>query len=239
MTTIMAEKLEDLKERLARACRVLYIEGQSDGSIGHVSVRIPGENLFLMKASGIGLEEVRTSDILTIDLDGKKVSGAGTLHKETPIHKEIYKTRQDVGSVVHTHPFHAVAFGCMEREFEAIDQYGLVFSEGIPRFKFPGLISTPEQGRVLARSLGGGNCLLLVNHGIVTVGESVEEAALWAIWLERASKSQMALSAISHYHKVPKDLVPSLSTEVYSPRKAMLVWPYFARKEQSFFGSTK
>src|ERR1035437_1266343 len=105
--------LAEMKELLAYACKVLAFAGQKDGVWGHVSLRLSEKDLFLMKPSEFGLEEITAADVITVSLDGKKVAGERKMHSEVPIHSEILKARPDVQCVVHTHPAATVAFSAL------------------------------------------------------------------------------------------------------------------------------
>ena len=107
--------LSQLRELVARSCRVLGKLNLTKEPSGHVSARIPGEDGVLIKARGpeeSGLRFVTARDIITVDIAGKKVAGDDGL--ETPqevfIHTWLYKTRPDVQCVVHVHPANGRAF---------------------------------------------------------------------------------------------------------------------------------
>jgi ribulose-5-phosphate 4-epimerase/fuculose-1-phosphate aldolase len=95
--------IKELKETLAYSCNILAHEGHWDNILGHVSVRIPGQDRVLMKPHSFGFEEIRPQHIIVVDLNGKKVEGKYERHSEVFIHTEIYKARSDVNCVVHSH----------------------------------------------------------------------------------------------------------------------------------------
>jgi len=183
--------LDELKEALSYGCKVLGYQGQTDVIWGHVSLRVPDTDTFIMKSSLLGLEECEPENIVTIDLDGKQVGGTHKMHSEVPIHSEILRVRPDVNSVVHTHPPHATAFSSLNRTLLPVSHEGVLFCDGLPVFsETTDLIRTKEQGIALAKCLGGKNAVLLRNHGIVCVGCSVGEAVMTALILEKACKMQ-------------------------------------------------
>jgi len=98
---------QSLNEQIAWACRILAMGGHGDFTLGNVSAR-DGVRV-LMKRNHIGLEEVEPEDVLTIDLDARKITGEGRVHLEAVLHTEVYKVRPDVGSVIHTHPPYTTA----------------------------------------------------------------------------------------------------------------------------------
>jgi L-fuculose-phosphate aldolase len=182
-----------LRKTLAEAGRVLALEGQGDYTAGHVSARLPGDPArFLMKPSGIGLEEITPKNIVTVNLEGEKVAGTLKRHNEVFIHSEILRARPDVMAVVHTHPRHAVAFSSLGKPLQAVGHSGAIFHGGLPVFaETTDLITTKPRGQAVAKCLGAFNALLLRNHGIVTCGGSLEEAVWFALKLEDACRMQL------------------------------------------------
>jgi L-fuculose-phosphate aldolase len=180
-----------LAAKVALACRIVFMEGQDDFSLGHISA-LDEEGLIWMKPSGLGLEEVREEDIIVLNLKGEVVKGARKPHNETPIHTEIYRARPDVKCVIHTHPFHAIAFSALEKPWAVLSHDGVPLAGEIAYFtETPDLITTEEGGRSLARCLGAKRVALMKNHGVVVAAESVEAATCWALHLEKAARMQL------------------------------------------------
>jgi ribulose-5-phosphate 4-epimerase/fuculose-1-phosphate aldolase len=183
---------DDLRAEVVLGGRVLEHAGLSDMVWGHVSARDPDGRGVWMKASGQGFDEVTEATVLLVDPAGEVLAGEGARHSEYPIHTEILRARPDAGSVVHVHPFHAMAFAASDVELRAFSHIGGVFSGGVRRYHdAAGLVATAEEGAALAAALGEDRALLLVGHGIVTVGASVGVAVTTAIMLERACRLQL------------------------------------------------
>jgi len=182
-----------LRERLVDAGRVLALEGQGDYVAGHVSARLPGEpDRFLMKPAGIGLEEMRPDNIITIDIEGRRIDGTMPRHNEVFIHSEVLRARPDVNAVVHTHPIHAVAFSSLGKPLLAVGNDASWFVGRLPIFsETSDLIVDQPRGKAVARCLGRHAALILRNHGIVTAGASIEEAVWVALKLEKACRMQL------------------------------------------------
>ena len=126
---------QSLRERLVDAGRVLASEGQGDYVAGHVSVRLPDDpGRFLMKPGCLGIEEMTDDNIITVDIEGEKVSGEWPRHNEVFIHSEVMRARPDVNCVIHTHPEHAIAFSSLGKELSAMSNDGTMFSAGVPIF---------------------------------------------------------------------------------------------------------
>lgn len=219
-----------LRKRLAVACHVLARAGQGDDIFGHVSVRRPGESVFWMKPTGLGIEEVRPEDMLLIDLDGNVVRGKGRRHIEVFIHAEVMRARPDVSGVVHTHAIHAAVFGSLGVPLKPVTHEGSIFTPDVPRYdETTDLISTPELGRAVARTMGSSPALFLISHGIVTTGDTVEAAAINAILLDRAARAQLMVPG-----GVPR--VYTSDQEALRKKKSLggsnatMRWAYLVRK---------
>ncbi|MFL5063254.1 MAG: class II aldolase/adducin family protein [Xanthobacteraceae bacterium] len=185
-----------LRETLTNAGRVLASEGQGDYVAGHISVRVPNApERFLMKPAGIGLEEMTADNIITVDIEGKKVEGSMSRHNEVFIHTEVLRARPDIQAVIHTHPPHAVAFSSLGRALLPVGNDGVTFID-LPIFsETTDLIITQARGQAVAHCLGECPALILRNHGIVTAGRSIEEAVWIALKLEKACRVQMLAEA--------------------------------------------
>jgi L-ribulose-5-phosphate 4-epimerase len=191
------EMTDGLRDTLVNAGRVLAMEGQGDYVAGHISVRLPDDpNRFLMKPAGIGIEEMTADNIITVDIEGRKVGGAMPRHNEVFIHSEVLRARPDVNAVIHTHPVHAVAFSSLGRPLVAVGNDASIFNAGLPVFdETTDLIVDQARGQAVARCLGDRPALILRNHGIVTAGASIEETVWIALKLEKACRMQLLAEA--------------------------------------------
>src|ERR1700682_939903 len=126
---------DELKEKLIWAGKVLVGEGQDDFTRGHISARLPDSTaLFFMKPHSIGLDEITADNILTIGLDGEVVAGEARRHSEVFIHSEIFKARDDVGCVLHTHPPYSIALSSSGRPLKAYSQPGALFRDSLATY---------------------------------------------------------------------------------------------------------
>ena len=189
--------IDGLKESLINAGRILADEDQGDYIFGHVTARLPGDDTrFLMKPHQIGLEEITADNLITVNLEGEKVSGDRPIHIEVFIHSEILRVRPDIGAVVHTHAPHAIAFSALDRPLQGIGNEGSYFHAGVPVFsETADLIIDQSRGKAVARALADSDVLFMRNHGIVTTGRNIEEATVLALYLERACKAQLTVEA--------------------------------------------
>lgn len=223
----------DLRRRLTDACKILAMEGQGDAVWGHVTVRQqPGAGTFLMKPAAMGIEEVKAADHLVVDIDGKVVRGSLKRHSEVFIHSEVMRARPDVGAVVHTHPIYSTAFSSLGVPLRPVTHEGNNFAPGdIPRFnETTDLIITPELGKAVARTLGDRNALFLVNHGIVTCGPTVEQAAVHALLLDIACRAQLLLPDATPRHWTSDAEALVKRDRIFAWANHAQRWPYLLRK---------
>jgi L-fuculose-phosphate aldolase len=185
-----------------------------------------------MKAATFGFDEITPDRVLLLSSDGEVLEGEGRRHAEFPIHTEILATRADVGAVVHTHAPSAVAFGALETPLLPLSHEGTLFvPPDVARFTLTGdLILTAELGREVGASLGDRNAVLLVNHGIVSVGPDVPTAVLTAVLLERACRTQLSAMAAGEVRRWSSDPEALAKRDhCYSPELLAQAWDYLVR----------
>lgn len=193
------EHKDRLRERIARACRILGSLEMSGPVTGHVSARLPETGTILIRARGpgeLGVRYTTAEQVVEVGLDGELVhpNDAGLKSPiEVFIHTEVYKARPDVHSVIHIHPRSVVLFTVCGKPllplYGAYDPAGLqLVLDGIPTYDRSILIATPQLGGELARAIGSARLCLMRGHGITATGRSVEEAALAAIDLDELAR---------------------------------------------------
>jgi L-fuculose-phosphate aldolase len=219
----------ELARHLSLSCKILAHAGHDNFTMGHVTVRKPGAECMHMNAHDLGLGEIEPANVLLIDLSGKVLDGTGRKHSEYPIHAEIYKTCPDINSVVHTHPFYSIIVGATDGRIKAISHEGSMFA-GIPLFKKTSLlIRSPEAGQSVADCLRGHRTMLMQNHGIVTVGESIEEATVYAVLLERAAKMQVLAAMAGPVKESSAHEAAGKQGQVFYPRNIKGFWDFLLR----------
>jgi ribulose-5-phosphate 4-epimerase/fuculose-1-phosphate aldolase len=232
----MADQADALRIEVALGCRILGAEDQGDLVWGHVSARDPDGRGVWMKASTYGFEEVGPEQVILVDADGQVLAGEGRRHAEYPIHTEVMAARPDVNSVVHTHASDAVALAATGHPLRPISHEATLFVPPQPaRFTKTGdLILTRELGRDVAEALGDRNALMLVNHGIVTVGPDVSTAVMTAVLLARACRIQLtAMSAGGWATWSGDEEALSKRGHCYPPELLGQAWNYLVRQLDS------
>jgi L-fuculose-phosphate aldolase len=182
--------IKDISERMVKAGRELHNQGLVRGTSGNISARIPGTDTFLIKPSGARMECLKADELVLVDLQGNRIRGESNVSMETPIHSAIYRTRKDVQAVVHTHAPTATAFGIAKTEILPLQiEVFMLLPNGVPFVPFE-----PPGSEALAlavqKKIEDYDALILENHGIVTVGSTIEAACNLNEMVEEAAKIQ-------------------------------------------------
>ncbi|WP_281289402.1 class II aldolase/adducin family protein [Lacisediminihabitans profunda] len=215
-----------------QACRVLKANGHDDYIWGHVTVRDRAGRGMWMKPAGLGFEEVEEDDVILIAGDGEVIVGDRPRHSEWPIHSAIMAARQDVNSVVHSHPPYAIALAAAGHRLLPLAHAGTLFyPPDVPRFdQTSNLILTTELGSSLAEALGSENAMFMVNHGIVTSGASLKDAVVRAVLLEKACQQQLiALQAGAPLISPGPEAAREKRATVWPPAHLDALWDYLVR----------
>ena len=232
MTSTRSGEVQKALRDLARAHRILSSEGHNDMSLGHMSVRDPHGRGLWLKRGDIGLEEVFEEDFILISFTGDIQEGSGVRHLEWPIHAEILLARSEVNVVAHTHPHHATLLSATEETIRPYTNEGVWFESNVPHYKgTSNLINTKELGRSLAEALHDADAVLMRNHGVTFVGESIPEATLAGIFLEKAARAQIILATTGWDHSYPDEAeIKQKHKTIYPPRAINNFWNYYNSK---------
>jgi 3,4-dihydroxyphthalate decarboxylase len=188
--------MSDLNTTVATACQILAQQGLAADVLGHLSVRLDA-NRILLRCRGPedrGLLFTVPDDICVVDLGGcGDLDGGYTIPNEFHIHTELYRARPDIQAVVHAHPRDVMIADLAGIQLRQVfGAYNIpasrLASEGVPVYPRSVLVQTPELGRAVAAAIGDSGACILRGHGIVTTGESVEQATLRALDLAELSR---------------------------------------------------
>ncbi len=192
-----AEVITGISEKIVQAGKELYDKGLVKGTSGNISARIPSADTFLIKPSGACMGRLKPEELVLVDLEGTKISGKRGVSAETPMHAAVYRARRDVQAVVHTHAPTATAFGIAGKEILPLQiEMFMLLPNGVPvvPFKQPGSEALAE---AVQRMMEGYDAVILENHGIVTVGGSLESACSLNEMVEEAAKIQLTAMTLS------------------------------------------
>ena len=222
--------LSALKSDVALANRVIERFGLSN-AFGHASARIPGTDTFYMPTRrSPGFASAGT--LLTVDSEGRVLSGKGTPNSELWIHARIYAARPDVGAVVHAHSPACVCLTQIGQPHRVVHNQGGAFQAGVPEYERIGLIRTRELGDLLAHRLGSGIAVMMRGHGITTALPDVRAATVAACLLEESAGLQLRMLAAAggdaaRLRAYNREEAQSVSDQL-SPRVVARAWEYYA-----------
>ncbi|MBB3061576.1 class II aldolase/adducin family protein [Microbulbifer rhizosphaerae] len=189
---------EERKRKLTAAFRLFGKFGFDEGVAGHITVRDPEhEDHFWVNPMGVSFKLLKLSDLLLVNHKGEVVEGDGYLNGAAfTIHSHIHKMRPDVVAAAHAHSLCGKAWSTLGRLLDPITQDACAFfgDHGLLD-TFSGVVLEMGEGEALAKALGNRKALILQNHGLLTVGKSVDEAAWWYITMERSCQAQLLAEA--------------------------------------------
>lgn len=188
------------KQRLAAAYRIFARFGFDMGSAGHITARDPiYPDHFWVNPFGIHFSKICVSDLVLVDHSGKIVEGEGMLNQAAfAIHSELHKARPDVVAAAHSHSLYGKAWATLNRLLDPISQDAAAFYEDHTLFNdFTGVVFDLNEGERIAAALGNCKAVILQNHGLLTVGSTVESAVWWYMSLENACKTQIIAEGVA------------------------------------------
>ena len=205
------------KERLASVFRVFSKFGFEEGLAGHVTARDP-ELLdhFWVNPFGVPFAHIKASDLLLVDHAGNIVEGKYPLNQAAfAIHSRVHKARPDVIAAAHTHSLYGKTWSSLGRLLDPLTQDACAFFENHSLFNdFTGVVLDTDEGDRIGDALGDNKAVILQNHGLLTVGHSIDEAAWWFITMERTCQSQLLAEAAGTPIRIREDVARHTAEQV-------------------------
>lgn len=195
------EEREWILEHMAGVFRVFGRRGYTEGSAGHISVRDPVEpNTFWINPLGIHYCLLKASDMVRVDEEGNLVGGntAAPINAAGfAIHSSLHKARPDINAACHTHSPYGKAYSAFGKPLEMINQDACtLYNSHCVYTDFGGVAIEKEEGEAIAKAAGDKNkCIILQNHGLLTTGETVDEAGYLYTLMERTCEVQLLVDA--------------------------------------------
>lgn len=220
------------KQHLAAAYRVFAERGFDEGVAGHISVRDPIlTDHFWLNPLSTHFSQIRVSDLILVNEEGQVVQGDQPINAAAfAIHSALHKRRPDVHAACHAHSVYGKAWSAFGRELDMYTQDSLRFYKNHGVYKhFGGVVLAGDEGERIADALGDGKAAILQNHGILTVGQTVDEAAFWFMSLDKTCQAQLLVDAASkgsgHMPKtIPDEEAAESYKQVGTPEKGWLAF---------------
>jgi ribulose-5-phosphate 4-epimerase/fuculose-1-phosphate aldolase len=207
------------KQRLAAAFRLFSRFGFDEGVAGHITARDPElTDHFWVNPFGMHFSQIRVSDLLLVNHEGEVVQGDWAVNRAAfAIHSQVHAARPDVIAAAHTHSTYGRAWSSLGKLLDPITQDVCAFYDDHSLFDdYTGVVLDTEEGKRIAHALGEHKALILRNHGRLTVGHSVDEAAWWFITMERSCHVQLLAEAAGQPKEIDKEMAALTQTQVGS-----------------------
>ncbi|NKJ49810.1 hypothetical protein CIC12_24355 [Burkholderia sp. SG-MS1] len=207
--------MTDLIANTLKAWRFLYRRGFIEG-FGHIGVRLPDDR-FMITRHSLGMQAT-AEDFVIMDMQGRKLEGAGDPPGEYPIHLEVLAARADVNAVIHYHGMYSTAFTTSGQRLRPVHLMGTLFHDGIPTYDDPRLVSDRTRGAYLAHALGRHRAVLMCAHGATVTGASVEEAVASAFLFEENAHRACISATLGEPKWIDDETAASAGAELIATR---------------------
>jgi ribulose-5-phosphate 4-epimerase/fuculose-1-phosphate aldolase len=197
---------------LAALYHVTHHFGWTDGINTHMSARVPGEpNHFLINNYGETFDEITASSLVKMDMDGNVLSSGGNYNNAGfTIHSGVYKARPDANCVLHTHTRAGAGVSLLRKGLRPISQDSLHVIDDVVYHDY-GVPASVDECEALGRTCKNGSCVVLLNHGLLTWGETIHGAMMRLYMLERACELELIARQLDE---------PPMMIDEYVQRKA-------------------
>jgi ribulose-5-phosphate 4-epimerase/fuculose-1-phosphate aldolase len=213
------EERRHRKQRLAAAFRLFGRFGFDEGVAGHITARDP-EHLdhFWVNPFAMNFKHIRASDLILVNDKGEVVEGEYPVNAAAfAIHSQVHQARPDVIAAAHAHSIYGKSWATLGRLLDPITQDVCAFYEDHALFDdYTGVVLDVEEGKRIAHALDDGKAVILRNHGLLTVGHSVDEAVWWFITMERSCQAQLLASAAGDPVLIDPDMARLTAAQVGS-----------------------
>jgi len=218
--TVEEERLHR-KQRLASAFRLFAKFGFTEGVAGHITVRDPElHDHFWVNPFGMHYAHIRVSDLLLVNEKGDVVQGDRDVNEAAfAIHSRIHMVRPDVIGAAHAHSLYGRTWSTLGRLLDPLTQDACAFYEDHALFDdYTGVVYDMSEGDRIAEALGHRKAVILQNHGLLTVGKTIDEAAWFFITMDRSCQTQLMAEAVGKPRLIAHQSAIVAQKQVGNPR---------------------
>lgn len=224
------------KQRLAAGFRIFARCGFDMGDAGHITARDPEQpDCFWLNPAGAHFSRITVSDLMLVDHGGKilqppKHAPAKLNPAAFAIHSELHRARPDVVAAAHAHSVHGMAWSSLGRLLDPITQDAAAFYDDHALFTdFSGMVLETSEGEKIANALGARQAVILQNHGLLTVGQTVESAVWRFISLDSVCRVQLLAEAAGTVRPMPAETARLTARQLGSERAGLDAFePYWS-----------
>lgn len=219
------------RQKLALACRILFEGGHDSGLAGQITCRGTEPGTYFTQQLGLGFDEISANNLLLVDEDLNVLHGTGMANPANRFHSWLYRAREDVNCIIHTHPLHAATLSMLEvpLEISHMDTCPL-YDDCAFLEKWPGVPVGNEEGKIISEALGDKRAILLAHHGQLVTGRTIEEACVLGLTIERAAKMQLMAMAAGTIQPIGKELAIEARDWVSTQKRYGAVFNYHVRR---------
>lgn len=178
-------------EQVCSVAKQMNRMGLTVGTSGNISLRVADEPYAVITPSGMAYEGLRPEDMAVIDFEGRQIGGTHTPSSETPLHAHLYTAFPEVQGIVHTHSLYATAFSVARKPIPFVCLEGLGVNAqkvDVAEYQIPGTAALALSAEQAFKRNPGAQAILLPNHGLITIGQTLPEAFSLAINVEREAQ---------------------------------------------------
>jgi L-fuculose-phosphate aldolase len=183
----MTESERELRVELVKFAKHMITTGLVRGTSGNISAREAGADRCLITPSGVDYDTMKPEELVLVSLDGTWDMAQAKPSVDTPVHLAVYRARPDVAACIHTHSLYAAAFSTVGREIPALITESAGYVGGPVRVMGYVPPASPDTGDQVAAGLGKDRAVLLPNHGVIAVGETLKKAFAAAMAVEESA----------------------------------------------------
>lgn len=205
------------KQRLAAALRMFSKCGFDEGVAGHITARDPElTDHFWVNPFGMHFGLIKVSDLILCNHEGEVVEGKWEVNRAAfAIHSQVHAARPDVIAAAHSHSIYGKAFSALGKKLDPLTQDSCAFYNDHELFDdYTGVVLDTEEGKRIAVSLNEAKAVILRNHGLLTVGHSVDEAVWWFITMERTCQAQLLAEAAGKTVLIDPEMAATTQSQV-------------------------
>ena len=232
-TTILPDSNEEqLRHEVAVATLLLNHKGII-GYSGHVSVRLPSDETFLIQPVDHSRAELRPEQLLVCNLEGRRVNESETERPpgETFIHSEIYKTRPDVRAVAHFHHDLTTTFSLVEGlHLQPIKNHAARWGSGIPVHPDPAHVNTPALGRAIANTLGPHHAMIIRAHGQIVVAETLRALLVDCIHFVENAETFYRAAGLGRVLPLTESELATFQRSFRRNKHSVKLWNYYVKQ---------
>ncbi|KAH8678471.1 class II aldolase/adducin family protein [Xylariales sp. PMI_506] len=238
MNQKLATKKRSLLEALTYSCRIVGLHEEDAGLAGQISARSETRlDTYWTLRWGLGFEEATEDDFVEVDKDLNVITGTGMPNPATRFHLWVYAARPDVNSIIHTHsPYVSVLAAAGQPLIISQMDMTPLYNDCAFLGAWPGLPIADQEGVIISEALGDKKAIILVNHGQLTAGVSIQEAAVLSVVLERSARTQVRASVYGLPKPVDPELAKVAHDYILREKHVNATFDYWARQTDRKWG---